>query len=103
MNLCERKGSPFNFSGVETNYSDAWEFVTKEDSSFLQSEINQDLSAGFVPRNESAINARRSTSTSVNTTQQITQGKRGFDALELSDVMVAKNIRSKNQLLTLAN
>ena len=53
--------------------------------------MHQDLSAGFVPRNESAINARRSTSTSVNTTQQRTQGKRSFDALELSDVMVTKN------------
>ena len=65
--------------------------------------MHQDLSAGFVPRNESAINARRSTSTSVNTTQQRTQGKRSFDALELSDVMVTKNLRSKNKLLRLFN
>ena len=65
--------------------------------------MHQDLSAGFVPRNESAINARRSTFTAVNTTQQRTQGKRSFDALELSDVMVTKNIRSKNKLLRLFN
>ena len=49
------------------------------------------------------MNAKRSTSTAMNTTQQRTQGKRHFDALDLSDITVAKNIRSKNELLRLAN
>ena len=39
----------------------------------------------------------------MNTTRQITQGKRYFDALDLSDVIVAKNIRSENEVLRLAN
>ena len=49
------------------------------------------------------MNARRSTPTAVNTMQQRTQGKRRFDALYLSDVVVAKIIRSKNELLRFAN
>ena len=66
------EGINVNFSDGHTNYFDAWKYVAKEDSSFLQSEGHQDLSAGFVPRTESAINARRSTSTAVNTTQRRT-------------------------------
>ena len=92
-----------NFSNGHTNYFDVWEYATKGDSSFLQSEGHLDLSAGFVPRTESAMNAKRSTSTAMNTTQQRTQGKRHFDALDLLDITVAKNIRSKNELLRLAN
>ena len=62
------EGINVNFSDGHTNYFDAWEYIKKEDSSFLQIERHPDLSAGFVPRTESAMNARRSTSTVVNTT-----------------------------------
>ena len=57
-----------NFSDGNSNYFDAWENVTK-DSFSVQSEENPDLYVGFVPRTESAINARKSTTTAVNTTQ----------------------------------
>ena len=57
-----------NFSDGHANYFDGWECVKKEDSSFLQTEGHPDLSAGFVPRTESAMNARKSTSAAVNTT-----------------------------------
>ena len=97
------EGINVNFSDGHTNYFDAWEYVTKEDSSFLQSEGHSDLSAGFFLRTESAMNPRRSTSIAVNTTQQRTQGKHSFDALDLSNVIVTKNIRSENELLRLAN
>ena len=63
------EGINVNFSDGHTNYFDAWEYVTKEDFSFLQSEGHSDLSAGFFLRTESAMNPRRSTSIAVNTTQ----------------------------------
>ena len=100
--LARVEGIIVNFSDGHANYSDAWEYVTKEDSFFLQSEGHPDLSAGFAPRTESAMNARSSASKAVNTTQQRTQGKHRSDVLDLSDVIVAKN-RSKSELRRLAN
>ena len=46
--LAQAEGININFSDGHTNYFDAWKYVAKEDSSFLQSEGHQDLSAGFV-------------------------------------------------------
>ena len=101
--LARVDGINFNFSDGHIYYFDAWEYVTKEYSSFLQNEGHLDLSAGFVPRRKSAKNARNSTSTAVITTQQRTQGKRRFDALDPLDVIVVENISCKNGLLRLAN
>ena len=102
-NIAEYHGIQVHFSDKHTNYFDAWEYVTKEDPEFLQSEGHPDLSAGFVPRTASAMNARRTTSSSTCTGSQQTRGKRRFDALDLSDVIVAKDIKSKSELLKLAN
>ena len=60
----QSEGININFSDAHTNYFDAWEYVRKEDPQFLQSDNHPDLSAGFVPRTDSAMNARRSTSSS---------------------------------------
>ena len=101
--LAQVHGINVNFSNRHTNYFDAWEYVAKEDVEFLQSEEHPDLSAGFVPRTASAMNARRSTSSSTIGDNATTRGKRRFDALDMSDVIVAKNINSKAELLRLAN
>lgn len=104
--ISQQHGINVNFSSTHTNYFDAWEYTTKEDPDFIQSAAHPDLSAGFVPRTASAMNARRSTSSSAlcsTGTQQQNRGKRRFDALDLSDVIIASNIKSKAELLKLAN
>ena len=90
-----------NFSDSHANYFDAWEYTTKSDPTFIQSEGHPDLSAGFVPRTASAMNARRSTSAA--TIGEGSTMKRKFDVLDLSDVIVAKNIKTKDALLQLAH
>ena len=90
-----------NFSDAHSNYFDAWEYTTKSGTEFKQSDGHPDLSAGFVPRTTSAINARRSTSTS--SSDQGTTRKCKFDTLDLADVIVAKKIKTKEALLQLAN
>ena len=88
--IARNHGIIVNFSDGHSNYFDAWEYCTKEDEHFIQSEGHPDLSAGFVPRTGSAINARRSTSSQSNASA--ISGKRRFDALDLSDVIIAKRI-----------
>lgn len=92
-----------NFSDKHSNYFDAWEYTTKEDTEFIQSEDHPDLTAGFVPRTNAATNRRRSTSTPVDTNNTITERKRKFDALDLAEVIVTKKIKTKKELLALAN
>lgn len=92
-----------NFSNAHSNYFDAWEYTTKEDVEFLQSPDHPDLSAGFVPRTASAINRRRSTSSSVTAGETNVSCKRKFDALDLADVIIAKKIKNKADLFKLAN
>ena len=92
-----------NFSSTHSNYFDAWEYATKEDENFVESESHPDLSAGFVPRTASAINRRRSTSSPAAAVQNGVVKKRRFDTLDVSDVIVAKNIKTKADLLRLAN
>ena len=101
-NIASNHGINVNFSDSHSNYFDAWEYCTKEDAHFIQSAEHPDLRAGFVPRTNTAINARRSTSSASNAGGQ-SQRKRRFDALDLSDVIIAKKIKTKDELLKLAN
>jgi len=99
--LARVHGINVNFSDGHTNYFDAWEYVTKSDEQFIQSEGHPDLTAGFVPRTRNASNKRRSTSSSQS--DQPFQKQRKFDSLDLADVIVAKNIKCKDELLALVN
>ena len=94
-------GIQVNFSNDYGQYFEAWQYVTKEDSDYLESAGHPDLSAGFVPRTATATNIRRSTASSLpvnNTTK-----RRRFDSLDLVDVIIAREIKTKKQLLDLAN
>ena len=56
-----------------------------------------------MPRTASAINRRRSTYSAAAAVQNGVAKKRRFDRLDVSDVIVAKNIKTKADLLRLAN
>jgi len=63
-------GIKVNLSDGHTNYFDAEEYVTKSDEEFIESQNHPDLTAGFVPRKNSASNTRRSTSSASEPSQK---------------------------------
>lgn len=104
--IAKSHGINVNFSDGHSQYYDAWQYVTKEDPDFVESENHPDLSAGFVPRTISASNQRRSTSSSATTptpasTASPSTKRRRFDSLDLADTIIARNIRTKEDLLSL--
>ena len=71
--LAQKHGINVKFSNGHLFYYDAWQYVTKEDSEFLESENHPGLAAGFVPRTHqsaSASNAKRTTSTPLSASSQ---------------------------------
>ena len=48
-----------NFSEDHSNYFDAWRYVTKEDTEFLQSENHPDFSSGYIPRTKAATDREK--------------------------------------------
>ena len=104
--IAKSHGINVNFSDGHSQYYDAWQYVTKEDLDFVEIENHPDLSAGFVPRTISASNQRRSTSSSATTpppasTASPSTKRRRFDSLDLADTIIARNIRTKEDLLSL--
>ena len=82
-----------NFSDRHTNYFDAWSYVTKGDTEFLQSENHPDLSSGYIPRTKAATDKKKECGSAYSIR------KRSFDAVDLSDVILAKKNKNKSQLL----
>ena len=82
-----------NFSDRHSNYFNAWSYVTKEDTEFLQSENHPDLTSGHIPRTKAATNKKKECGS------RHSIRKRSFDAVDLSDVILAKKIKNKSQLL----
>ena len=73
---------------------DAWSYVIKEDIEFLQSENHPDLSSGYIPRTKAATDKKKESGSAYSIR------KRSFDAVDLSDVILAKKIKNKSQFLT---
>ena len=96
-------GINLNFSNDHAQYFNAWQYVTKEDIDYLESDRHPDLSAGFVPRTATASNARRSTASSLPVEGAPINKRRRFDSLDLADVIIARNIKTKKDLLKIAN
>ena len=72
---------------------DAWSYVIKEDIEFLQSENHPDLSSGYIPRTKAATDKKKECGSAYSIR------KRSFDAVDLSDVILAKKNKNKSQLL----
>jgi len=68
--LLEHEGISVHFSNIHHNYYSAWEYVTKEDSDFVQSEGHPRLANGSYPRSNEASRSRRNRTRSINTRQQ---------------------------------
>ena len=82
-----------NFSDRHSDYFDAWSYVTKEDTEFLQSENHPVFSSGYIPHTKASANKKKECGSGHSSR------KRSFKAVDLSDVILAKKIKNKSQLL----
>lgn len=90
-----------HFSANHANYHSAWVYVTKEDNNFLQSEGHPDLQDGVSPLSSKA-SASKIDKSSKGAGKGRTRRKR-LTAFQVSEIVVSKNIKSRTQLLALAN
>ena len=93
-------GIRVNFSEHHSNYYGAWQYVTKDDKEFIESEDHPDLSDGHVPKTTAATVAKRKSGENKENSMTTVKKKR-FDVLDLADVIVRNKIKSKAQLLNL--
>lgn len=91
--LEDKKGIKVNFRDTYSNYYSGYVYLTKEDKEYVLSEGHPNLTNP--PRTGSATEARRQRSAGRNR-------KKSFDALDLSELIVRENIRTKTELLCLA-
>ena len=89
-----------NFSDKHANYYEAWKYVTKEDSCYIQNIGHPDFENATIPRTSAATSARRTKSENVE--KQCTKRRKTFDALDLSEIILRHKIHSKAELLLLA-
>ena len=130
--LLERCGISVHFSDTHENYFSAWKYVTKEDRDYIQSDGHPDLTSATAPRTTKASSTKRTTamekrekgalstdncealSDAQTSTRKKTTGKKRANkkiakskkkrmtSYELSEIILAKNIKSRTELLALA-
>ena len=126
--LLENFGISVHFSAIHANYYSAWQYVTKEDSGFIQSVGHPDLTNDHPPRTTlaSATNhSRRRKKRSLALNEEDTlcdndeadlesvdknerfqnsekRKKKRMSSYELSEIVVAKRIKTRTELLALA-
>ena len=130
--LLERCGISVHFSDTHENYFRAWKYVTKEDRDYIQSNGHPDLTSATAPRTTKASSTKRitamekrekgalstdncealndaQTSTRKKTTGKkrankkiVKSKKKRMTSYELSEIILAKNIKSRTELLALA-
>ena len=128
--LLEKFGISVHFSAIHANYYSAWQYVTKEDSGFIQSLGHPDLSNYHPPRTilaSVANHSRRRKKKSLALDEvagdtlcdndeaeleSVDQGehfvnsekrkKKRMSSYELSEIVVAKRIKTRTELLALA-
>ena len=79
-----------NFSDRHSNYLDAWSYATKEDIEFFQSENHPDFSSGYIPHTKAATDKKKECASGHSSRKNF------FDAVDLSDVILAKKIKNKS-------
>ena len=92
-----------HFSNSHTNYFSAWRYVTKEDSSYIESNGHPDLTNQSEPRTTSATAATQSQSARRNLSRIKRPRKTRMSVYDVSQLVVAKRIKNRLQLLVLAN
>ena len=89
-----------NFSSTHVNYYTAYKYVVKEDDNALHSPGHPDL-GDCSPKSTAASRKRAATSTSKCTTKK--GKKKRLSAFDVSEIVVQHNIKTRTQLLALAN
>lgn len=126
--LLQDFGISVHFSAVHINYYSVWRYVTKEDASYIESVDHPDLSNEYGPKTAMASVARRrkkrissacqlnevsdedadseceesDESTNIKTVPKKKIRKKRLTSFELSEIIVAKKIKSRTELLALA-
>lgn len=101
----ERFGMKVNFSSHHNTYYSAYKYTTKEDVDCVHSNGHPDLQNAAAPRTEGAItaNKRKGKSASARRDTGNKRRKRGLSAYEVSEIIQAKKITSRIQLMAFAS
>ena len=90
-----------HFSSVHPNYYSAWQYVTKADKKYIESENHPDLTNTGPPRTLNATNTKRKAASSLQQTKKPCVEKRLTNA-DVSDIIVKHKITNRTELLVLA-
>lgn len=108
--LEEQHGIIVHFSCAHYNYYTAWRYVTKEDRYFIESEGHPNLRNTGAPRTDAACRRHHNANTDDNTTNAVQQPaqvqrnkKKRLSAFDVSQIVVEHNIKTRTELLALAN
>ena len=92
--LDQKFGVKVHFSDKHSNYYEAWQYVTKHDNNYILSEGYPDLVNSALPRTTTATKVKRE--------NHGVKRKKKIDALEVSEIILRNEIKSKTELLHLA-
>ena len=99
--LCREKAwSETKFSSSHSNYFSAWKYTTKEDKDYLESQCHPDLKNA--PKTQQASRARTGGSEKGRKKRKCGRQPR-LSVYEVSQMAVEKGIKSRLELLSLAN
>lgn len=94
-------GVKLNFSSSHANYYSAWKYTTKEDTQYLESEGHPDLKNA--PQTQEASEVRNNIGKKKGGENPRRGRKKRLSVYEVSQIAVEKGIKSRLQLLALAN
>ena len=102
-NYADKKhGVKLNFSNQHANYYSAWKYVTKEDTDFLQSEGHPDLKNAPQTHEACEVRSQNKIKGKAKGSGRKPRAKR-LSIYDVSQIAVNKGIKTRLQLLALAN
>ena len=107
--LDSNHGIKVNFSGIHVNYYSAWLYATKDDKDYIQSSNHPDLTNGDFPVTNNASLCLQSNAADSEPTpdSQVADGhkqkRKRMSIFDVSQLAVSKKIRTRLELLALAN
>jgi len=107
--LCKRYGIIVNFSSGHHNYYSAWQYVTKSDVQYVQSVGHPDIVNTGKPRTSHASKrlqeqnrGNKKKGQARKKTRKATKKEKRLTALEVSSLLLSKNIKTLTELQALA-
>ena len=98
--ICREYDICVNFSNVHTNYFSAWRYVIKEDNSYIESNGHLELTNESQPHTTNTTASRQSAREKSSLKRP---RKTRLSVYEVSQLVVAKRIKTRLELLVLAN